>query len=140
MASKYSVVCGRKHNLTQNLKNKRRTYLIIILIIIVLGILSRKISIIPLCIGDILYAIMIYFIIRMCFVNLKIYQIALISLVICFLIECSQLYQESWIFELRKTLLGHYVLGQGFLWSDLIAYVFGISIAYLLDKKVKSQV
>ncbi len=84
---------------------------------------------------------MIYFIIRILFLNLKpIYQIAYISLAICFLIECSQLYQANWIIGLRKTILGHYVLGQGFLWSDLIAYVLGILMAYLLDKKLKSEI
>ena len=122
------------------MKNKRAYHFIIVLIVIVLGILSRIISILPLCIGDILYAVMIYFIMRTLFLKQKIYQVAYISLGICFLIECSQLYQAHWIIELRKTLLGHYVLGQGFLWSDLIAYIFGITIAFLLDKNLKSEV
>lgn len=122
------------------MKNKRLQSFLIVIAIVILGILTRKISILPLFIGDLLYAVMIYFIMRILFLNLKPFQIAYISLAICFLIECSQLYQANWIIELRKTVLGHYALGQGFLWSDLVAYAFGISIAYLLDKKLKSEV
>ncbi len=122
------------------MKKNRLNYSLIVFLIIVIGILSRKISILPLCIGDGLYAVMIYFITRTLFLHLKNLQVAVISLSICILIECSQLYQAEWIIQIRKTLLGHYILGQGFLWSDLIAYVFGITAAFLLDRKSKSVV
>ncbi len=120
------------------MKNKRFQYFIIISIVIALGIISRKITTLPLCIGDVLYAVMIYFIIRMLFLDRSFNQIAIISLTLCFLIEFSQLYRAVWIIEIRKTFLGHYALGQGFLWSDLIAYFLGITIAFLLDKKIKN--
>lgn len=119
------------------MKNKRLQYFIIVLLVITLGILSRKIVILPLCIGDILYAVMIYFIIRMLFLNRSFNQVAFISLALCFLIEFSQLYQARWMVEIRNTTLGHYTLGQGFLWSDLAAYFFGIIIAFLFDKNLK---
>lgn len=58
----------------------------------------------------------------------------IISLLICYCIELFQLYQAEWIITVRKTLFGRYVLGQGFLWSDLFAYTFGITIAFIIEK------
>ena len=119
-----------------HLKKYRLRYFIIFLGIIILGILSRKISFIPLCIGDLLYAVMIYVLIRMIFISGKASQIILISLLTCYGIEFLQLYQGEWMIELRKTLFGRYVLGQGFLWTDIMAYTFGIAIAFSIEKLI----
>jgi hypothetical protein len=67
-------------------------------------------------------------------VNKKALQITIISLLICYNIEFLQLYQGEWMLELRKTLFGRYVLGQGFLWTDIAAYSFGIAIAFTIEK------
>lgn len=115
--------------------NKSRiSYFLAFLFTIFLGILSRKISFIPLWIGDFLYAVMIYFLIRIFLFNKKASIVLLFSLVSCYAIELLQLYQAEWIIDLRKTLFGKYVLGQGFLWSDLLAYTIGIIFIYLLEK------
>jgi hypothetical protein len=104
--------------------------------IISLGILSRKIDFIPLCIGDFLYAVMIYVLTRIFFINKKALFIAIASLVLCYSIEFFQLYQEEWIIAVRKTLFGRYVLGQGFLWSDVLAYTLGIVVAFGVERIV----
>ena len=96
--------------------------------------MSRKTTVIPLSTGDFLYAIMIYIIIRIVFINKKAYQIVFLSLITCYGIEFLQLYQAEWMLELRKTLFGRYVLGQGFLWFDILAYTFGVLIAFILEK------
>lgn len=115
--------------------NKLRfSYLFVFLFTIFLGILSRKISFIPLWIGDFLYAVMIYFLVRIFFFNKKPLIVVVLSLVICYSIEFLQLYQGDWMIELRNTLFGRYVLGQGFLWSDVLAYTIGITLIYLLEK------
>lgn len=115
--------------------NKTRiNYFLIFLSIIVFGILSRKIPFIPLWIGDFLYAVMIYFLVRIFFPSKKIWFVILLSLFICYCIEFLQLYQAKWIIDLRKTLFGRYVLGQGFLWSDILAYTFGISLTFIIEK------
>jgi len=98
--------------------------------------MSRKIPSIPLCVGDLLYAVMIYFLSRIIFINKKSLSIIILSLLICYGIEFLQLYQAEWMLELRKTLFGRYVLGQGFLWTDILAYTFGIVITFLLEKFV----
>ena len=98
-----------------------------------MGLLSRKTTVLPAATGDALYATMMYFIVRFFMVRHKIKMIAIISLGICFAIECSQLYQATWINNIRMTLPGRLLLGQGFLWSDLLAYVSGVIPASLID-------
>ena len=112
----------------------RVRYFIIICIVIFLGLFSRKLDFVPLFIGDILYALLIYCIIRFLLVHSKQIFVAVLSLLICYAVEFLQFYQADWIVNVRNTTLGHLVLGQGFLWSDLVAYTFGISICYALEK------
>jgi len=115
------------------LKNSRIQYFILILIVIALGITSRKIDGVPTFFGDTLYAVMIYFGMRMVFINLNLKKTAIFALLFCFAIEFLQLYDAEWMLEIRRTTLGHYVLGQGFLWSDLGYYTIGIIMAFLMD-------
>lgn len=96
--------------------------------------MSRKTTFIPLWFGDLLYAVMIYILVRIVFILKKSSRIIIISLLFCYSIEILQLYQADWMVEIRKTLLGRYVLGQGFLWTDMIAYTLGIAIAYSIEK------
>jgi hypothetical protein len=80
--------------------NKSRiTYFIAICTVLVLGFASRQFSIIPLFIGDVLWALMIFLIFRFLFIN-----------------------------NIRDSTLGGLILGQGFLWSDIVAYTTGIII------------
>lgn len=118
------------------LKTDKKTYLALTIIAILLGIFSRKIDGIPTFFGDTLYAIMVYFGMRMIFINNSIKKIAGIALVFCFCIEFLQLYRAEWILTIRRATIGHYVLGQGFLWSDLIYYSMGVLIAFFIDSKV----
>ena len=91
---------------------------------------------IPLSTGDLLYAVMIYVLVRIVLIDKKAIQIAIISLLICYAIEFLQLYQGDWMIELRKTLFGKYVLGQGFLWTDIVAYTCGIAIAFFVERMI----
>ena len=82
---------------------------------------------------------MVFFIVRLLLVKVKPLKIALFALLLCYAIECSQLYQAEWIIEIRKTLLGRYVLGEGFLWSDLLAYTFGVGIAFFTEVTIQRK-
>ena len=122
------------------MKNDRITYFITILLVLILGILSRKISGIPLFIGDVLYAVLIYLGFRFILIDLKKATSLLLSLLFCFSIEILQLVQIDWLIAIRKTTLGHYILGEGFLWSDLLCYIIGTLLAFLIDWKfIKTQ-
>ncbi|SMC86911.1 ribosomal maturation YjgA family protein [Pedobacter africanus] len=116
--------------LKTNIKALRFRYLILILVVIALGILSRKVTGIPLIVGDILYAVMMFFLVKMLLIRLSYLKAALISVSVCFLIEFSQLYNATWINNIRNTTLGALVLGHGFLWSDIIAYTIGTVVIY----------
>ena len=115
------------------LKNSRIQYFILIVLVIALGITSRKMEGVPTFFGDTLYAVMIYFGLRMLFVDFSIKKTAVLALLFCFVIELLQLYDAEWMLAIRKTTFGHYVLGQGFLWSDLGYYTLGVLIAFVLD-------
>lgn len=114
---------------------KRIRYLALIVCIVMMGLLSRKIAWIPLWTGDALYAGMIFFIVRLTFLFKRPAFVAILSLGICLAVECSQLCQAAWISSIRSTLPGRLILGQGFLWSDILAYVAGVTLAFLADRK-----
>ncbi|MNC12800.1 hypothetical protein D3C75_605260 [compost metagenome] len=121
-----------------NLRNKI-IYSCAALVSIVLGLSSRAYSeylpqFVVRHLGDALWAAMVYFGFRLLLERRKLYISFALSLGFSFMIEFSQLYQASWINEVRATILGGLILGKGFLWVDLIRYSLGISGAYVLDR------
>ena len=115
------------------MQSGRFQYFLLTIFIVFLGVGSRKTNLFPFFIGDILYAILIYFGMRFLFINWKLQSIFALSVSFCFLIEISQLLQFDWLISLRKTTFGKYVLGQGFIWLDLICYTLGSTLAYFTD-------
>ena len=116
----------------------RIIYALTVLVIIILGIGSRKFSSsLPFFIadnsGDVLWAGMVYFGLRCLFINKSLQWAFGASLIFSFLIEFSQLYQADWINVIRHTTLGALVLGKGFLMVDLLRYFTGITMSYLAD-------
>lgn len=126
---------------TSNFHSKRLTYLIAVIITILLGLASRKFEaqlpdLIAEHAGDALWAMMVYFGFRLLLVDKKIGMSAIFSMLFCFSIECSQLYQENWINNIRNTILGALILGKGFLFIDLMRYTVGILIGTIIDKYI----
>ncbi len=113
--------------------------LIGIAVLIPLGLISRQIDSIPSETGDALWAMMVFCIWRIILHRKKLSTIALISLISAFLVEFSQLITWPFLVAFRKTFLGHMMLGQGFLWIDLLAYTIGIvcvlGIFRVIEKK-----
>jgi len=118
------------------INRNRINYALFIIVIIGIGLVSR-VDIIPKLIypylGDVLYALMIYFIIGFLFPRFHPLKVALISIIICFFIEISQLFEPDWIIKIRRNKLGGLILGFGFLWSDLISYIIGGVIGFVLE-------
>ncbi len=116
---------------------KRKTYLLLIPIIMILGLASRKFSEptswVFLYLGDVLWATLFYFIYRFLFIRKTDLINALISITWCFIIEFSQLYQSDWINTVRATTIGALVLGSGFLWTDLVCYIIGVCMGFAMD-------
>lgn len=115
--------------------NIRIKYVFIICLIIILGLLSRKTPSIPLFVGDVLWAAMIFYMMRFFFSQTNFKRLFILSLLFCYFIEVSQLYQAGWINNLRNTTIGGLILGHGFLWSDILAYSFGVTIATIIEKE-----
>ena len=125
------------NNLTPCLMRKSRlTYLSLIVITIFLGLLSRHIKGIPLFIGDILWATMVYFIVRFLFITRTIKWVTIASLLFCYSIEFSQLYQAPWINNIRHTVIGGLILGEVFLWGDMLSYTIGVGIGVLIENLI----
>ncbi|WP_026477188.1 ribosomal maturation YjgA family protein [Alkaliphilus transvaalensis] len=119
-----------------NIKRNRTIYLILIIIVVLLGLVSRTDHFprwVHLYVGDILWALMIFFIIGLIFKEKSTLWIMISAISFTFFIEFSQLYQATWINNIRHTTLGGLVLGFGFLWSDLFSYSIGILIGSLIE-------
>jgi Protein of unknown function (DUF2809) len=114
---------------------KNLLYLGIAIILIPIGMASRTYGnqFVKLYFGDVLWAMMIYFGLKMLLPNQS-KKVAYLALVFCFLIEFSQLYHAPWIDNIRSNRLGGLVLGFGFLWSDLVCYLLGIGLGYFMDE------
>ncbi|MBO3283796.1 DUF2809 domain-containing protein [Paenibacillus sp. FSL M8-0228] len=117
----------------------RAAYLVAVLATILLGLGSRVFSsrlpeFVANHFGDALWACMIYFGLRMLWVNRQLSVALWGSLLFCFAIEFSQMYQAPWINHIRATTLGGLVLGKGFLAADLIRYTVGIVVSWTLDQ------
>ena len=103
-----------------------------------LGLSSRKYACylpeyINTYLGDALWAVMIYLFAALLLNGRKPAQMALLSLLFCYLIEISQLYHAPWIDAIRNTRLVGLVLGFGFLWTDIIAYTMGIGVMLAIE-------
>jgi glycopeptide antibiotics resistance protein len=120
----------------------RMYYCAVCILVIITGLSSRS-SHLPTWvfenIGDILWAMMIYYGIRILYPRHPSKLTAIIALLFCFSVETSQLYQEEWINKIRQTRLGSLVLGRGFLILDLLRYTIGIILAFLTDFLIKKK-
>lgn len=122
------------------MRRNRFIYLILIIVTIILGLLSRKVSGLPHVIsaysGDVLWAMMVFFIIAFIFNNKSTILIISWAIIFSYSIEISQIYHAPWIDAIRNTTLGALVLGFGFLWSDLVCYTVGIIIGAIIDRLI----
>ena len=62
------------------------------------------------------------------------------ALGICVVVECSQLIHAPTLDAIRRTTLGHLVLGSGFDPRDLVAYAIGVMFAALVEWRVLAAI
>jgi hypothetical protein len=70
---------------------------------------------------------MLFLVVSFVLAGRPLFQRCIVSLVLAFAVEVSQLHHKPWIDGIRNTTLGGLVLGFGFLWSDLVCYTVGIT-------------
>jgi len=122
------------------------SYLFLIALAAVLGILSRKFgnllpTFIALYAGDTLWAFALYFIVSLFSLKrsfgFRFWSTCLLSVVD----ELLQLYHAPWIDGLRSLPVGALILGNQFVWSDLLCYLAGTAGALVVDySMVKTRV
>jgi hypothetical protein len=78
---------------------------------------------------DVLWAMMVFALAVLIAPRQPLPVVALAALGFALVMECSQLYQAQWMNEIRATRVGGLLLGHGFLWSDVMCYIFGIILA-----------
>ena len=118
----------------------RICYLSGTVVLIALGLLSRRVKFVPAACGDALWAMMVYCCFRIVLISKPMIISAVAALITSFAIEFSQMLTPDWLVKIRSTFLGHMLLGQGFLWSDLLAYTIGIAVVYGLTALIRQGV
>ena len=121
------------------IKSKLLIPIIGIILLIPIGLISRRIGWIPTETGDALWAMMVFCLWRIVLQNKKLPLVAITSLVHCYLVEFSQMITWRWLVSFRQTFIGHMMLGQGFLWIDLLAYSIGIIVIYMIFSRIEKQ-
>ena len=105
--------------------------------VLAIGFASRRFfgdySFIRLYVGDVLWALMVFFGLAFVFRRWSTRAVAVIALAFSFMIEISQLYHAPWIDSLRNTTLGGLILGFTFVWSDLLCYSLGVGLGALIE-------
>ncbi len=81
---------------------------------------------------DILWACMIYWLVA-AIIYIKPSAHFTISLILTMAIEFSQLLNFDWLVSLRGTPIGAYVLGVGFLMSDVISYAGAVFLCFVVE-------
>ena len=119
------------------MKRNKLLYLLLTIIVMLLGLLSRKIEGLPEIISlyseDILWALMVFLLFAFLFNKKSTIFIISWAIICSYSIEISQLYHAPWIDSIRNTTLGGLILGFGFLWSDLVCYTIGVIIGIIID-------
>jgi uncharacterized protein DUF2809 len=82
--------------------------------------------------GDALWAMMIVWWMGVAAPHLALRTRGLMAFAVCIAVELSQLYQTPFLDALRRTLLGHLVLGNGYDPRDFLAYGVGVALAVAL--------
>ncbi len=122
----------------------RPLYALAIVLVIAAGLASRSsvVSRLPDFIatysGDALWALTVFLVLGFVFQKASTLNIFMAAAAISFAVEFSQLYQASWIIQLRQTLPGKLLLGAGFLKSDLLCYVVGIATGAIVEMRFGS--
>ncbi|HEX2218433.1 MAG TPA: DUF2809 domain-containing protein [Gemmatimonadales bacterium] len=126
------------------MSRSRALYFGLTLLVVALGLASRRYraglpAFIGAYAGDALWAAMVFLLAATVWAHAQPRVLAVGALAFSFGVELSQLHRAPWLDALRATRAGALVLGQGFLWSDLLCYTAGVGIAAGADLLLRSR-
>jgi hypothetical protein len=110
----------------------------------VLGIASRRYArLLPAFVaafaGDTLWALVAFLGIGLLWRRASPWRVASLAMIFSVVIELSQLYHAVWIDSIRHTRVGGWVLGFGFLWSDIACYAVGVAFGVAIERAVSTD-
>jgi len=110
---------------------------VVMLLSVVIGIGSRRFGgwlpdFLGNYLGDTMWALCFFALFRLLFSPKKLWEIFLITLSFAYLVELSQLWHPLWLDKIRNTLPGGLLLGFGFRSSDLLCYLAGCLMGWLV--------
>jgi uncharacterized protein DUF2809 len=122
----------------------RRSFALAFLAVVALGLASRRFpAIFPALLGkypgDALWAVMVFCLWGFFVPAWSTGKLAVSALLTSYADEFSQIYQASWINQIRATTVGHLVLGSAFSWFDMLAYTVGVAAAALCNEYARRR-
>lgn len=121
---------------------RRLTYLAIAMGVVPVGLIARSmrgradsdtvIGFITTYLGDMLWAVMFFFLFAATFIKAGTYKLGLLTLGFTLTIEISQLYRGEPLASLRGFPPTRFLLGTNFLWSDVACLLVGTTLATAL--------
>lgn len=134
----------------QSATNTRLTSLLLIAIAILLGLTARAYRNEPFSnlllkftvtyAGDMLWGLMCYFVGRLLFPRIRIFVLAICTLVLTIGIEVSQLWKPEWLEAIRAKPVFGFFLGRSFVWSDIACLLIGVGVAVLFDLYIGARI
>lgn len=111
-------------------------------LVIAMGLGSRRFGsrlpgVIAAYAGDTLWALALFLVLGLIRPRASTGRVAAMALVGSLLVELSQLYHAPWIDAVRQTRLGGWILGFGFLWSDLVCYAIGVGLGAAVERWIE---
>ena len=89
--------------------------------------------------GDTLWALMVFWIVGCLFPKISTARAALIAGSFSAAIEFSQMLHPPWLDTVRANFFARLVLGQTFLWSDLVCYATGIVMGVVIERALRTR-
>ncbi len=119
-------------------RRSRLVYACAVILVIGLGLFTRsrwmpRPSFVAEYGGDTLWALLVFWLVGFLFPAMSTGRAASVTGAFAAVIEFGQMVQAPWLDALRAMLFGRLVLGQGFLWSDLVCYAAGIAIGVVAE-------
>ncbi len=131
--------------MTPGASRSRVKLFFLLLLVVAAGLFSRSehASVLPVFLqtyaGDILWALALYIVLAFVSPSAGSKELLMLSVIIAFAVEFSQLYQAEWINSVRHTRAGGLLLGFGFKWSDLLCYSSGILLCFVIDNQRRNR-
>jgi hypothetical protein len=109
-------------------------------LVVAAGLGSRRPGLPSFCslyLGDVLWGAMFFVLYGCCWPAAGAWRVWRWAAATTVLIELSQLWKAPWLAALRATTAGKLLLGDTFLWSDVMCVVLGATVAALVDESYR---